>query len=300
MKNITVVIPWGGEGDHKLEAVKSLSKMKNKINISVEKGKDASINRNRGIKKSNTEIIAFLCSHTSASSNWIKQIKIFFRKNPDVDIVGGPQLTVPDQDRFGKIIGYGLGSLFGSASVRSRYIPTKAGEADEKMLTSANLACRKKVFDKALWDPKSHPGDDAKFLSDAKKAGFKIAYSPDLIVYHRRRSNLNGLFLQVFGYGDLRVRTRKFFELFKNPVFITPLFFLLYILLIPLLYYMGLKVLSLIPLFLYLILLIYFTVFESVKKRDGKALFILPLVFLAIHMGYGLGLLAGLINKIIK
>ena len=297
MKRISVVIPWGGKEDHELEAFRSLSHIRKKIDIYVEKGKDASINRNRGIKKSKTEIVSFLCSHTTASANWIKKIDAFFEKNPDVDIVGGPQLTALDQDRSGKIIGYGLESIFGSAAVRSRYVPTKEGKADEKRLTSANLACRRKVFDKVLWDPKSHPGDDAKFVSDAKKANFNIAYSPELIVYHRRRSTLKGLFLQVFYYGDLRVRTRKFFELINKPVFLIPLFFLLYLLLIPVLFFTGLKFLALIPFFLYLLLSLIFSIYESIKKRDIKALFALPFIFFSIHIGYGLGLLAGLINK---
>jgi cellulose synthase/poly-beta-1,6-N-acetylglucosamine synthase-like glycosyltransferase len=55
--------------------------------------KNPSKNRNNGIKKSNGEFIAFINAHSLVEKDWLSQTALFFKKNPKIDIVGGPQLT---------------------------------------------------------------------------------------------------------------------------------------------------------------------------------------------------------------
>lgn len=291
---ITAIIPLGERMD--AEVLDTIKKQDEKINFIIERGSNPSVNRNRGIEKAKTEIIAFINGHTILPKDWSKNIKIFFEKYKNIDIVGGPQLTPKNSSYFEKISGYALGSKFGSGEVSTRYSGKKLLlDADETSLSSANMACRKKVFNKIKFDEKLYPGEDPKFISDAKKFGFKIAYSPEIIAFHRRRTNIKDFATQNFNYGKVRPKKESLSETIKHPSFLVPSLFLIYlVILIPL---SIISKLSLIPAILYAGASIFFSVYEGVKNRILSSIFILPFIFLLIHISYGAGFLYGMIKK---
>ena len=43
---------------------------------------------------------------------------------------------------------------------------------------------------------------------------------------------------------------------------------------------------------------VLFSLYESVKNKDYKAVFILPFVYLLIHLSYGIGMIRGYIGKL--
>ena len=164
-----------------------------KIPTIMVKGRNPSENRNMGVKKSKTNFVAFINGHTSLSDNWAEKVEKFFLEHPEIDIVGGPQLTPRDSGLFERASGYAFESAFGAAGVNARYKPSKLNlNADETMITSANLICKKEVFKKVQFDESIYPGEDPKFISDARKAGLKVAYSPDdgkyLVIYQQNVS----------------------------------------------------------------------------------------------------------------
>jgi len=297
MRKVGVVIPVGP--GRTLTALETLKQQEEKVDIFVEKGTNTSENRNRGIKKSKNEIIAFINAHTILPKDWSKRIRMFFEQNPKIDIVGGPQLTPPYSNFFEKISGYALSSVFGAAEVSTRYkIKKQTLDANEKYLTSSNLACRKKVFKKIKFDEKIYPGEDPKFISDAKKENIKIAYSPDIIVYNERRKDIGSLAKQIFNYGKTRPLKESLFDTLKKPSFLMPSLFLLYVLLLWFLFLISW--IFVIPLFIYLALNIFFSVFEGVRNRDVLAIFMLPGIFYTIHVSYGLGFLCGTVKMLSK
>jgi succinoglycan biosynthesis protein ExoA len=182
------------------------------------------------------------------------------------------------------------------------------------MITSANLICRKKVLEKVKFDPKLFPGEDPKFISDAKKAGFRVAYNPDLIIYHRRRPDVKSLFKQIFNYGKVRPLKEKFSETLKMPFFLIPSLFLLYlaIVLVTLLVLITKKMIGFqnlnlgiyfwifLPLFLYIFLALCFALYDSTKNKDYKAILFLPFIYPIIHVSYGAGMIYGYLKKILK
>ena len=291
---LTVIVPLGEKMDKGV--LETIKKQDEKTNFIIENGPNPSINRNNGAKKAKTEIIAFVNGHTLLPKDWSKKIRIFFEKYKNIDIVGGPQLTPKDASYFEKISGYALSSIFGSGGVSTRYGGKNLiFDADETSLSSANIACRKKVLDKIKFDENLYPGEDPKFISDAKKNGFKLAYSPEIIAFNKRRTNLKEFAMQNFNYGRVRPKKESFVETLKHPSFIVPSLFLLYlILLIPL---MVIHKWFILPLILYGILSVFFSVYESVKNKDLLAIFILPFIFFTIHLSYGLGFLYGMIKK---
>lgn len=293
-EKITAIIPLGNKMN--AEVIETIKKQDEKINFIIEKGSNPSINRNNGAKKSKTEIIAFVNGHTLLPKNWSKNVRIFFEKYKNIDIVGGPQLTPKNSSYFEKISGYALSSIFGSGGVSSRYSgKTLILNADETMLSSANLICKKKVLNKIKFDETIYPGEDPKFISDAKKFGFKVAYSPEIIAFNKRRTNLKDFAIQNFKYGMVRPKKENFLETLKHPFFIIPSLFLIYLILLASLSFIS--NLFFVPLIAYLILNIFFSAYESVKNQNISQIFLLPFVFLTIHLSYGAGFLCGTLKK---
>lgn len=291
---ITTIVPLGENMD--AEVIETIKNQDEKVNFIIEKGPNPSKNRNNGAKKSKTEIIAFVNGHTILPHNWSRNVRVFFEKNKNIEIVGGPQFTPKNASSFEKASGYALGSIFGSGGVSTRYSGKKLIlDADETSLSSANLACRKKVFNKIKFDEKIYPGEDPKFISDAKKNGFKMAYSPSIISFNKRRTNLREFIIQNFKYGLTRPKKESILETLKRPFFIVPGLFLIYILfLVPLIFFSKL---FLMPLIFYVTLNIFFSAYESFKNKDIKSIFILPLIFLSIHISYGAGFIYGTLKK---
>lgn len=291
---ITVIIPIGP--DRKMEALGSLNNQQIPVEIIVKKGTNPSKNRNDGASEAKTQLIAFMDAHSTAPSDWSRKVIEFFNKNPSVDLIGGPQLNPPEETYIGKVSGYALGSLFGSSTSSSRYKSKKPNfNANEQFVTSANLICRKKVTQNVKFDENLYPGEDPKFIYESKKNGFKLAYIPSIFLYHRRRSTTGDLARQVFKYGYVRPKKESITETLVKPSFMAPSLFLIYLVLFPIL--TLLSYLTVIPLILYLILSLYFSLTASIMNKNLIAFFILPFIFFLIHVSYGLGFIYGLIKK---
>jgi len=299
MNKITVIIPLGK--GRKMDFLNGFNKIKN-VEIIVVKGPNPSLNRNKGVKKSKTDIVAFINSHTILSSDWVKQVKNFFLKYPNVDMVGGPQLNYKKDNFFAKSSGYALSSLFGGFKMSTRYKSTDLSlDANETMISSANLICKRHVFDKIKFDENFYPGEDPKFIDDAKEAGFVVAYSPDIIVYNRRRNNIFSLSKQIYKYGYFRPYKESLINLVKKPFFFIPSFFLIYLFVTILdIIFQGFNFLLFLPLFLYVFLNLYFSFVNALMRKNYMAFFILPFIYLSIHLSYGLGFIVSIIKKAYK
>ena len=291
---ISVIVPLG-EG-RSSEVLQSIENQEKKVESFIERGDNPSKNRNEGAKKSKTELIAFVNGHTILPLDWSKKVEKFFKEHPEIDVMGGPQITSQRATYFEKISGYVLESSFGSGGVSKRYGGKKTIlDAKETMITSANLICRSKVLEKVQFDSSLYPGEDPNFIKDAKKAGFRIAYSPETFVYHRRRDNIIDFVKQNFSYGFVRPKYENIKETLGHPFFLIPSAFLIYILaLLPLLFVNRFFV---IPLAIYLLFSLLFSIYYGIKNGDIRIIFILPFIYFAIHISYGAGFIWGFIKR---
>ncbi len=292
-KDITVVIPC--EPNKEVYSRDLLKKQG--IKYIIERGKNPSKNRNKGAKKSRTKLVGFINAHSIISEDWIDEIIKFFYKHPGISAVGGPQLNSKNEGFFGRSSGYALSSIFGAAGTRNRYkkMPLNL-DADETSITSTNLICKKEVFKSVRFDENLYPGEDPKFVSDLKKERFKVAYSPNLIVYNKRRNNFKSLMKQIFNYGRVRPKKEKTLDTLKRSYFILPSLFVFYLLILPTLLFVN--YLFIYPIIIYIILNIIFSIYESLRNNDVSSALIIPAIFFAIHISYGVGFLYGLIERI--
>ena len=309
----SLVIPVAPDrGAEILRSVRNLDYPMSSYQVIVVKGKNPSENRNKGAETAKGDIIAFLDDDAKLPKDYLIKAKEFFDDHHSIDAVGGPQLTPEDDGLFAKISGYALASRFGAWDRSNRYFQDKLNlDAHEKDITSANLLCRRKVIENVKFHPKFFPGEDPRFIIDAKRKGYRVAYSPDIIVYHRRRRNLDQLMKQIFNYGKVRTRIDSFLNTLKSPIFFIPSIFSLYVLSLFLLFslvpFIGLykgavglidPVLLLYPLFLYFIIALSFSIYEGVKNNCIVTVLSLPFIYLMIHVSYGAGLMYGYFDVI--
>ena len=297
--SIVVTYPEWKEKAEVIDSIREMDYPKSKFEIIALPGPGSpSIYRNNGAEKGKGEIIVFLDDDAIADKELLKKADKFFKEHKEIDIVGGPQLTPPDEKGFAKISGYALSSKFGGWKTADRYGKGKLNlDADDTSLTSAIMFCKKRVFEKVRFDEMLFPGEDPKFITDAKRKGFRVAYSPDLVVYHRRRPTLGKMMRQIFNYGKVVFSRASFIQILKKPFFLVPSLFFIYIVGLIIDILLGINWPFFLPLILYLWLDFLFSLYESVKNRDLIALFSLIFIFPMIHLSYGSGMIYGFIKK---
>lgn len=139
--------------------------------------------RNIGIGNAKGEIVAFIDDDAYPRGDWLKNaIKLI--KN-DVVAVGGPGVT-PQGDSFMQKAGGFINSSLMAGGLSSRFRTAEAKESDD--IHSCNFIAKRSVFGKVSWNEKYWPGEDTLLCLDIKKQGRKIIESPDVVVYHHRRS----------------------------------------------------------------------------------------------------------------
>jgi len=255
--------------------------------------------RDIGVKASKGEIIAFIDDDVFPMKQWLKKAVEIFESSSDIAAVGGPAAT-PDNDSFlQKASGDIYASLLGGGGYRFRYKPEHARFVDD--FPSCNLLVRRDVLDKiGGFNTEFWPGEDTviclKIVRDHK---MKIAYDPDVFVYHHRRNFPDGHIKQVKSYALHRgYFVKKFPETSFRLAYFIPTFFTLYILsfIIPLLFARNLLALWSLPLALYGILLLI----DGIKIKDIKlALVVLPGIFVN-HIVYGIYFIKGLLSPKLK
>lgn len=313
--NFTLIIPVApGRNAEILESIKNIDYPESAFEVVVSRGANPSANRNEGARRAKGEIIAFLDDDAVIPDNYLKEAEAFFIKHPDIDIVGGPQLTAKDDKFFPRISGYALSSNFGTWKVSTRYSGRKISlNVDETAVSSANLLCRKEVMERVVFDAKFYPGEDPRFIADAKKAGFMVAYTPAIRLYHRRRPTIGTLMKQIYGYGKARPQKETICETMSMPFFFVPSLFLIYLVsltaVIVVIPHIVREAVSgtlsgwqavFLPLVLYIISAFFSGIYDSVKNNDYKAMVFLPVVYPAIHLSYGWGMIMGYLKKYIN
>ncbi len=282
-----------------VQYIKALNYPGSRYEIIVKKGTNPSDNRNAGAKEAKGNIIVFIDDDAVIDKDYLSNVESFFKFHSEIDIVGGPQLTPKDEKGFAKISGFALTSKFGSFNVATRYKKSVLNlNAQETDLTSANMACKRRVFNKIGFNPLLWPGEDPDFISQAKKQDLKVAYSPDICVYHRRRPTLKALAKQIYSYGLTRPAKEPFSETLKRPYFLVPSLFLLYLLFLAVGSFFSVSRIYYLPLILYALLSFYASLYSAVKEKSFISLFVLPIIFLTIHLSYGLGIIRGMLKKV--
>jgi GT2 family glycosyltransferase len=137
---------------------------------------------NRILLLARGSILVFTDDDVEVAPDWLRSLHSFFVSQPQYDAAVGQVLrpAITDPEVLTRLSLYGTIAFFSAdASVR-----------DLKSLHGSNMALRRRVFDRVgMFNENLGPGaagglDDIELGNRVARAGFRIGYAPDAIVYH--------------------------------------------------------------------------------------------------------------------
>jgi len=257
-------------------------------------GLTASEARNEGVAAARAQVLYFLDDDVEVPRDGVAAVLDAFERHPDASIIGGPNLTPPDDPDFAQMSGELLGSAWGTGVARSRYRRRQARRAHERHLILCNLAVKKTVFEQGLRFPFYFGGEENVLMGHADERGHVLWYCPEVWVYHRRRRDLRGYSAQVFRYGRGRALALRAAPRTLHPAYLAPPAFLAYLTTLP--FALMVSAWGALPLAAYAL----GTTLASLKlgferRRPGWVLPLL-LLFPVTHCVYALGLIDGFLR----
>lgn len=244
---------------------------------------------NIGLRKARGEIIFRLDGHSEMAPSYLRRCVARLQERPDVACVAGPSVAV-GSGWIGGAYALALQSPFGVGGRTFRTLRTES-----YVDTLAFGGYRREVFDKmGEFDTSLERNQDIEFSSRLRKAGYCLLLIPDTETYYHAPEELGAILRQNYnnGYWNAKVFDRMLHILswrhFVPGIFVI---FLLVSILAAITLPGGLYLLLLIA-GSYTLVALLATASIAIHHRR-RAVLILPFVFVLMHVGYGLGTLAG-------
>jgi glycosyltransferase involved in cell wall biosynthesis len=249
---------------------------------------------NRAIAAARGDIIVRADVHTAYANDYVSRCVTVLAETA-ADSVGGPWVAV-GRGYVGRAIAAAFRSKFGSGGAPVRN-PEHEGLVDTVYLGCWRRACLERM---GLFDEELVRNQDDEFHLRLTRAGGRVWQSPSIKSSYCPRESLRGLFQQYVQYGYWKVRVIQKHRLPASWRHVIPALFVGSLILL------GIAALVM-PIAAYClgaILALYVVsatvVSAAIAIKTEAALFpILPLVFLAFHVGYGYGFLRGTLDFLV-
>lgn len=145
------------------------------------------------------------------------------QSDPEVCVLGGPNLTPPGSTVFQFATGEVLACRLGSFLSTPRYLATGIRrESAEQELILCNLWIRRDWMEKVRFPSRYVCAEENRLLQDLKARGARLIHDPGLSVFHERRETPRTLAAQVFKYGTGRGQNLKDAPQFLRWPYILP------------------------------------------------------------------------------
>lgn len=244
---------------------------------------------NIGLRQMRGEIIVRVDGHCIIAPDYVSSC-VGHIQTDFVDGVGGPMESI-GETFTAQLIAIVMSSPFGVGNSYFRTITGKTMLVD----TVPFPAYTKEIVKKAgFYDEELVRDQDDEYNYRLRRLGGKVLLADDVRSQYFSRASLRSLWRQYFQYGFWKVRVLQKHPLqmrprqFVPPLFVLALIFSLFLAFIP-----GVRWLALVVPGTYLIANLTASLITAGKK--GWRFFpLLPLAFAILHLGYGLGFLAGL------
>lgn len=291
--SVSIIIPVRPGGE--VRAAERLGRVDypaGKVEVLVAEGCSPSRQRNRAAATARGDILYFLDDDSLADSGFLQRAVAHFADSR-VAAVGGPSLTPETDTFFQRAAGLVLSSPFGGGGARNRYRRTGAARPScERELILCNLAFRRELFlARGGLDERLYPNEENELMDRLLAEGWLLIHDPDLAVFRSQRPGLVAFVRQFIGYGTGRGEQTRIAGP-RRLIDFAPAFFLAYLFTLP--WNPG-------P-FWFIPLICYGAALVSavcIAAGQGKALAAIPLLlvlFPALHLSYGAGLLKGLLR----
>lgn len=248
--------------------------------------------RNKGASIANVEFIAFIDSDAYPHSDWLSQAIYSFESDDAIGIVGGPNVSPPIQETERELVGMATRSWLVAGKWNFyKYLDAAPRYCDN--LPSCNMVMRKSFYETmGCMNENMELGEDTDLCARVISFGKRIYFNPKAIVYHYDRkiaAYLNqriirgaGVYLLIFKSGEQKKKLYTY-------LLLQPVATLLFLLNLPLVFFIPVwKMLTLPLLSIYLLLIVYETIKQAKEMKH------IPVLFLLITTGNilpGLGFL---------
>ena len=259
--------------------------------------------RNYGAERARGEWLIILDSDVVLPNTYLQAVEESLNSHlstPDSEITafGGPDAAHPDFTPVQKAISYSMTSFFTTGGIRGG--KTKL---DKFYPRSFNMGIRHDVYHQLGGFTKMRFGEDIDFSYRIVEAGYQPRLFPKAWVWHKRRTDFQKFFRQVYNSGIARINLEKRHPGTLKLVHLLPTVFTVGVIALLLLFVCGLMIssfgsietkpqghlicqLALLPLALYSLLII---IDSSIKNKSlHVGLLSIPAAFVQL-MGYGLG-----------
>jgi succinoglycan biosynthesis protein ExoA len=286
-----VIVADGLSTDSTRDTVMRLRQTYRNLQLLENPGQLASAGRNRGIQAASGDILLIVDAHCDVGTpDYLTRLAEVFARS-GADCVGRPQpLDVPGAAPMQRAIAAARSSWLGHHPDSHIYSSAERFVRPQ----SVAVAYRRAVIDAVgLFDEDFDACEDVEFNTRVERAGFRCFLSPHVRVRYHPRTSLAGLFRQLARYGRGRIRLlRKHPETLGWACFL-PALFVLGAVLGPALVWLGpwgagVYLTALVG-YLAVVLATCFAI--TVRSKDWAASRWLPLIFLTIHFGAGVGVL---------
>lgn len=159
--------------------------------------------RNFGAAKSTGDYLIFLDSDCIIPPMYLEEVEKELNHDPS-DAFGGADRADDSFTPIQKAINYSMTSFFTTGGIRGG-----KKQLDRFYPRSFNLGVKHEVFDDLGGFAEMRFGEDIDFSIRVIAAGYTSRLFPQSWVYHKRRTNLNKFFKQVFNSGIARINLYK-------------------------------------------------------------------------------------------
>ena len=294
-ENLEVLVIDGMSEDKTKEIVAKYASKYSFIKLLDNSKKFTPFGLNIGVKEAKGEIILRMDAHASYEKDYISKC-LKYLKEYNADNVGGILKTLPAENTISaEAIALSLSHPFGVGTSYFRLGAKEPREVD----TVFGGCYKREVFEKiGLFNENLKRSQDIEFNLRLKRAGGKILLVPNIISYYYPKSNFKDFFKHNFSDGIWTTYPLKFGIRIFSLRHLIPLFFVLS--LICFLFFSLISKISLLIFltifFLYLFLNFLFSFQISIREKDFRYIFLMPIAFSARHFGYGSGSIWGLVK----
>ncbi|HOC57958.1 MAG TPA: glycosyltransferase [Verrucomicrobiota bacterium] len=280
-------------------ASRALDYPADRLEIVVARGTQPSVQRNAALRAAHGDLIYFLDDDSAPEPGNVRRAVERFR-DPQVQMVGGPNVCPSDAPPLEQVFARVLASWLAFGPSRARYAAVgQVRETSEKELILCNLLARRETmlelggFDEALY-----PNEENALMDGLQRRGGKLLYDPQLVVRRRPRSSLRSFARMLMTYGRGRAEQFRLHPTFGSALnFVPPLFCLYLLALLPLLTLTPLGKSCLLPLAFYILAVLAQGVSLAAGGQVWQSIAAIPLIVLT-HLLYGFGFWRGLFTRL--
>ena len=246
---------------------------------------------NIAIKEAKGDIIMRIDAHTMIPRDFVSKNVACIQSGEYVS--GGPRPNIVDEETPWKhTLLLAESSMFGSSIA-----PYRKSQQKTYVKSVFHGAYRREVFEKAgYFNENLGRTEDNEMHYRITKSGYRICYSPEIISYQHTRNSWIKMIKQKYGNGYWIGLTLGVCPKCFSIYHFVPMCFVLAILIAMLLWNLGIQIPLLALGGTYLIVDIFMALMAIHKEKKCWQYFLLPIIFLSLHISYGVGTLIGILK----